>query len=552
MRSDRRRTFLANPCAIARCVSMQVETLEPRFVLTGPYAATGLLATDTSILAWATGATALQRGPQNITAPATLASAGTADSAIGSVDNNPITLGDGGSIVVSFAVPICDGPGSDFAVFENGFSAGGPGLVFAELAFVEVSSNGVDFFRFPAVSLTQTTTQIGGFGTLDATLIHNLAGQFAAPQGTPFDLSDLAGVSPLLDLQSITHVRVIDVVGNIDPAYACYDSRGVPINDPWATPFPTGGFDLDAVGVLHQQTPPTIARLENVIGPTTGGTLVTLVGSNFIGITSVTFAGIPAATFSVVSATEVTALAPAHSVGAVDVVVVNGAGSTSLAGVSDFTYAKPAVTSVVVNGGSAVIQGSTVILSGQHSVVKQILVTFNQPVTVAADAFAVTPRTANVHLSGGAAPSANAATTSVTQISSAEYIVTFIDDAADATPSTHSGGILNSGIYDLTVLASKISANSETMAGNQVTPFFALFGSIDANNSYTSGPLGNGASHVFVDPGSLFQFSDTFGSSVGGSMGPVYNFAFDANLDGSIDPGDLFAFSDAFGTDWTF
>jgi hypothetical protein len=26
------------------------------------------------------------------------------------------------------------------------------------------------------------------------------------------------------------------------------------INDPWPTPFPNGGFDLDAIGVIHQNT----------------------------------------------------------------------------------------------------------------------------------------------------------------------------------------------------------------------------------------------------------------------------------------------------------
>jgi hypothetical protein len=37
--------------------------------------------------------------------------------------------------------------------------------------------------------------------------------------------------------------------------YASCDSQGHQINDPWPTPFPTGGFDLDAVGVIHQKQP---------------------------------------------------------------------------------------------------------------------------------------------------------------------------------------------------------------------------------------------------------------------------------------------------------
>ena len=41
------------------------------------------------------------------------------------------------------------------------------------------------------------------------------------------------------------------VVGTIKPEYATYDSEGHIVNDPWPTPFESCGFDLDAVGVIH-------------------------------------------------------------------------------------------------------------------------------------------------------------------------------------------------------------------------------------------------------------------------------------------------------------
>jgi hypothetical protein len=60
-----------------------------------------------------------------------------------------------GRITLSFGQPITNGPGPDFAVFENGFiSAGGAGVygqIFAELGYVEVSTNGSCFARFPCV-----------------------------------------------------------------------------------------------------------------------------------------------------------------------------------------------------------------------------------------------------------------------------------------------------------------------------------------------------------------------------------------------------------------
>ena len=161
---------------------------------------------------------------------------------------NVVSLGDGGTATLTFNQPIINGIGPDFAVFENGLSD-----TFLELAFVEVSSDGLHFVRFPAHSETQTTTQIGGFGSVDCRFIHNLAGKYKAGFGTPFDLSDLP-IDALLDIDNITHVRVIDVIGSIDPLVGTKDSQGNMINELFPTPFNTGGFDLDAIGVIHQQT----------------------------------------------------------------------------------------------------------------------------------------------------------------------------------------------------------------------------------------------------------------------------------------------------------
>lgn len=216
------------------------------------FASHGISATDPSIIGWATGVSNLTRGPMNIANPGLgLASYGTSANALGVPDAwaGVVSLGDGGSITLTFDTPIANGAGSDFAVFENGFASSG--LVFAELGFVEVSSNGTDFFRFASTSLTQTTNQMGAFAGLDPTKIHNLAGQFAEFEGTPFDLAELNGVSPLLDIDAVTHVRIVDTIGSLNDLYATHDSQGNKINDPWSTPFASSGFDLDAVAVIH-------------------------------------------------------------------------------------------------------------------------------------------------------------------------------------------------------------------------------------------------------------------------------------------------------------
>ncbi len=282
----------------------------------GPYAppagqagSTAIYMDDASIVAWATEAI-IERGFIDVSRPE-LGYVGYGDDAncLGSAQGgiyDVVSLGDGGVATLSFQNPITNEDGNDFVVFENSYNN-----TFLELGFVEVSSDGNNFFRFEAVSLTDPNIQVGTFGSVDTTNIHNLTGKYRCGYGTPFDLQELAGIEGL-DINSITHVRIIDVVGCIQPTdfnndgfvnfldysvlagayfsrpgdtgwnqrcdiaapydfidwndirefifqwlteWSSIDSLGNKINDPWPTPFDTGGFDLDAVGVIHQRQP---------------------------------------------------------------------------------------------------------------------------------------------------------------------------------------------------------------------------------------------------------------------------------------------------------
>jgi len=205
---------------------------------------------DSSIFVnWVKEVTEFNRGYQNIADQSLgLATFGDSSVAIGQAvgsNSGVVSLGDYGSITLTFQYPIKNGVGPDFAIFENGFSD-----TFLELAFVEVSTDGVNFVRFPAVSLTPET-EIGGFGAINATKIHNLAGKYKLGYGTPFDLEDLID-STGIDLDEIRYVKLIDVVGTTNPQFATYDSQGHIVIDPYATPFVSSGFDLDAVGVINE------------------------------------------------------------------------------------------------------------------------------------------------------------------------------------------------------------------------------------------------------------------------------------------------------------
>ncbi len=226
----------------------------------GTEGSTAIAANSTAIVAWATGVE-LTRGPQNITNPdGPRADFGGDTNAIGmaTMDNtmDAVSLGDGGSALVTFARPIRNGEGFDFAVYENAFGDGS-----LELAFVEVSTDGQRFVRFPATCLTQSETQLGNAGQSDPTNLNNLAGKYRIGFGTPFDLEELSD-STGINIDSIVYVRIIDVVGSIDPQYGTYDAFGHIINDPWPTPFESSGFDLTGVAVMHERT--DVEGIDNV------------------------------------------------------------------------------------------------------------------------------------------------------------------------------------------------------------------------------------------------------------------------------------------------
>lgn len=138
-----------------------------------------------------------------------------------------LSLGVGGEITLSFDGPIVDGPGPDLIVFENVFFIGdSSGEAFVEPASVSVSEDGETWHVFPCVA-HEDGTWAGCAGL--------------SPQATPaedwqtpldpeltggdaFDLADLG-------LSEVDYVRIQDLgLGGEAP---------------------TGGFDLDAVAVVH-------------------------------------------------------------------------------------------------------------------------------------------------------------------------------------------------------------------------------------------------------------------------------------------------------------
>ncbi len=217
----------------------------------GPYApaanqpGSSAIASDSGrLVAWATGTTNYLPGAE------CSAIWQTPEQALGPASGDPthvVCLGRSGQITFTFDVPIADGPGPDFAVFENGVTES-----FLELAFVEVSSDGATFVRFPTHSLSVEPPPgtIPNFQEFYATNIHGFASKYIHGYGTPFDLADLP--QPISD--PIRFVRLIDIVGD----GSITDSFGNAIYDPYPM-VDSAGVDIDGIGVIHFPTVCTLA-----------------------------------------------------------------------------------------------------------------------------------------------------------------------------------------------------------------------------------------------------------------------------------------------------
>ena len=126
---------------------------------------------------------------------------------------------------------------------------------------------------------------------------------------------------------------------------------------------------LNSVGstasVLVGSAAPTVTGLSPPNDLTAGGATVVITGTNFTGATGVSFGGTAATNVIVNSATQITATAPAGSLGTVNVTVTTPGGTSSTGAANQFTYQvafipnAPTVSSLsppsgTTNGGTTV------------------------------------------------------------------------------------------------------------------------------------------------------------------------------------------------------
>jgi YVTN family beta-propeller protein len=128
---------------------------------------------------------------------------------------------------------------------------------------------------------------------------------------------------------------------------------------------PIGTSATSAADAYTYTAAPSVTALSPALGPTSGGTSVTITGTNLTGATAVKF-GTAAAGFTVVSAMQITATAPPGAPGTVDVTVTTPNGTSAASAADRFTYtALPIVTALSpASGGTA--GGTVVTITGAN------------------------------------------------------------------------------------------------------------------------------------------------------------------------------------------
>ncbi len=298
----------------------------------------------------------------------------------------------------------------------------------------------------------------------------------------------------------------------------------------WNTSNAAGKFiTLDAVDLQGTLTsaPPAISGLSPNAGSIDGGASVTITGSDLTGASSVTFGGTSATSYSVDSATQMTAIAPAHEAGTVQVQVATLAGSTRDTAADDYTYAEvtvPTITSLKITSGSTA-GGTSVVISGS-GFIGVSAVTFG-----GANAKSYTVNSVNQITAVTPAHAAGTVGVRVTAAGGTTYD-TPAGDFTYVAPLTKYQQNLSSFVYSGTwSVASATSASagsyrrSSTAGASVIIPFNGTRLDWIATKSTTMGKADIWVDNVFTTTVDLYRSSTSYQNNVWstGTLAPGYH-----------------------------
>lgn len=243
--------------------------------------------------------------------------------------------------------------------------------------------------------------------------------------------------------------------------------------------------------------PPTLTTVSPASGPATGGTVVTLIGTNFDASATVMFGGTAAATVTFGSSTSIQATTPPHAAADADVVVTNPDGGFAKK-TNGFRFLPPAPTISGFSPSIGVV-GSQVVVTGMNFLFVSS-VKFSNNVSAGFNADSDTQITATVP-AGAVTGSISVTTQSGTATSASTYTVdttgpridNFTPTSGISGTSVTVTGIRFTGATQVQfggVSASSFTVDSDTQI-TAVVPATALTGPITVTSSLGTGTSGS-------------------------------------------------------------
>jgi hypothetical protein len=243
------------------------------------------------------------------------------------------SAGSGGTISPTGSVIVNSGTSQTFTVTPN------IGYQIADVKVDNVSQGAIAIYPFTNVVQDHTiAASFAGVPTFTGIMPVSgsiLGGTFVTITGT--NLTGTTGVT--FDGIAATGITVVNdnTITATTPAHAA-GAVTVVVTTPGGTATGTNAY-------TYVIPIPTFTGIMPVSGSTSGGTLVTITGTNLTGTTGVTFDGIAATGITVVNDNTITATTPAHTAGAITVVVTTPSGTAT--GTNAYTYV--ATTVVIQN-----------------------------------------------------------------------------------------------------------------------------------------------------------------------------------------------------------
>jgi hypothetical protein len=249
-----------------------------------------------------------------------------------------------------------------------------------------------------STSITATSPAVASATSVDVTVTTPVATSATSPadQFTYNPVPTVTAVSPntgniagatavTITGTGLTGATAVHFGANAATSFTINSATSISVTSPAGTAgtvdvtvtAPGGTSATSSADQFTYETVPSVTGVSPFTGLLAGGTTVTITGANFTGVSGVMFGATAATSYTYVSATSMTATAPAESVGTVNVTVTTPAGTSVTSSANQFSYytnpswsqASPATYPAALQGAAEAYDpatGQTILFGGNN------------------------------------------------------------------------------------------------------------------------------------------------------------------------------------------